>query len=604
MAIETTTRSANQLDVGPSAYVGLAQAFNTDRLTNFLIEDKRRDEAEAEKKKKEAEEKKKLANAKIQELSTLELGETRQVDYEGVAGVYRDFLDYTTENIYQLLDTVNNPDKWAEYQRMKADLTQAAYASMQMSERKAELTEKLGQDEYLNMANLNAEIIDKISNTPIIKDGKINQEAIDLMAEELVPGKDFAELMQERARGLESQGEDKLSFISQAGNDIMIVQEGEIDENNLREYARDILSSTEGNFAINSYFNEKSQPFNELGEKKQNELLDKAVNDLKLFIKRDNTYMNLGDDNDYGGVGDVKGVDDLDFTEYLLGSSMAAGNAAVGGNVSVPLSNGGYAIYSRVVEEQEGGNKIDKYLPFGYVDVSNKYHAKNVDKNLLPEYFKSEIGTSMSGGIRNTLNSVIIDRNKRSTSDYKIDENALIAKYKQKDKNIKTLEDVLEYQIGKEGFVSLISKRDDYEIYDMSQANIDVVDAKGNQSANVKPDDIQGHMTEAMRTAADKGSTSSMSIRIANDNLVLNFEKMAGENAYEITDSSGRVLLDKTQTQGRGIEEISKMLYEQQIKSEVRKRTVTTTKSKFNMNIFDPDWQGDVDSTGDDGTLN
>lgn len=603
MAIETTTRPANQLDVGPSAYVGLAQAFNTDRLTNFLIEDKRRDEAEAEKKKKEAQERKKLANAKIQELSTLELGETRQIDYEGVAGVYKDFLDYTTDNIYELLDTANFPDKWAEYQKMKADLTQAAYASMQMSEKKAELTEKLGSDEYLNMANLNAGIIDQISNTPIIKDGKINQEAIDLMAEELVPGKDFAELMQERAKGLESQGEDQLSFISRAGNDIMIIQEGEINEDNLRAYARDILSSTEGNFAINSYFNERSEPFNDLPEKKQNELLDKAVNDLKLFIKRDNTYLNLGDDNDYGGVGDVKGVDDLDFTDYLLGSSMAAGVTAVGSNVSVPLSNGGYAIYTRAVKPDGGGNEIEYYLPFGYVDNNNEYHAKNVDRNLLPEYFKSEIATSSSGGIKNTLDSIIVDRNKRSTSDYKIDENALVAKYNQKDKNIKTLEDVLEYQIGKDGFAGLISERDDYEIYDMSQANIDVVNASGDVTSNVKPDAIKKHMTDAMRNAADKGSSSRISINIANDNIVLNFEKMAGENAYEVKDSSGRILLDKDQTQGKSIEEISNLLYEQQIKSEVRKRNITTTRSKFNIGIFNAGAAGGAD-TGDDGTLN
>lgn len=547
-----------------------------------IVESKIKNQAilmqEAAKKKKERDE---AVKSLLDEASSVDMTGARQTDMVGLTTQYNSLVDFATENVDQIYNPADDPKKYSEYKSQLNQLTKYSQMSKQRQTFINKLIEDLAdKDQYQQRAVENKELILKVQNTPMFnEDGSFNEEFTKVGNTKLKSGVGFVDAAANFAKGFKFE-EGQVYATTVNGEKVLITENDQLSREKLEDFAVQFLSSTNGTLAMGERYS-RDKAFSLLTDEEQQQAVDDFVNVMIPYLDSSITAKFFPSEG--GSGGSAPDPMSMNYVPYVLGENGIglAENSKYAGTqtVVVDLKDGGQAVMMIAKSRNEEGE----------VTSSNALHLGNIvtdqngDKRIsataiapsdLPDDFKAiypYINPEQSAS------QILDDLNLTAPqAKNKINRDKLQNNY-----NVGSLAGVLESQLNsfieKEGW-DTFKKRS--KLLDGRMTNQKVGFSVGAEdSREVSIPDLKNEMVSAFELVRENNKTEQIVIAVGNNTYTYKIVK-AGDAAFEVEGSNGRIIMGKNE-QGVGTpQEVSTKLYNI-ISNQLSNKTLFDSKYEF-----------------------
>lgn len=563
-------QSLSQQEVASQNRLAEQQIQDTKSLTDLqisgaknIVESRVKNQAvlmqEAAKKKKERDD---AVKSLLDEASGVDMTGARQNDMVGLTQQYNSLVEFVTENVDQIYNPADDPQKYSEYKSNLNELTKYAQMSKQ---RQAFVNELIGdladKEQYQQRAVENKELIQKVQNTPMFKeDGSFNEEFTTVGNTKLKSGVGFVDAAANFAKGFKTE-EGQLYATTVNGEKVLVTDSGQLSRQKLEDFAVQFLSSTNGTLAMGERYS-RDKAFSLLTEEEKQQAVDDFVNVMIPYLDSEISAKFFPDESS-GGGGSYDTPLRLDYVPYVLGKTSLglSENSEYSGaqTVVVKLNNGSEAIMMVNKSRNEEGELTDaNALHLGNIVVDEngekRISATAIAPELLPDDFRSaytykkpEVAASQILSDINTL---------APSAKSKINVENILKKY-----NASDLPSVLESQLNtyikEKGWGAFVNES---QLLDGSTSNQKVEFALGGSDpVETSLDVLNDEMTKAFVDVQQTKDTGNITINVGQNTYSFAIE-WSGNAAFKVFDASGRVVLSEKSAIGDP-QYASKMLY-------------------------------------------
>lgn len=587
-------------------YSGLAQTFDTSQIvqqavqsTNLLAQQQAQiSQQQAQQKAdamkslsdqasqfalKDAEQRIQIKKEKDAAIKSL-LDEVGAVDMSGILPRHNEYImeeykaleEYVAENVNDIYNPADNPAKYTEFKRKKGQLIKDISKSKSLVAKIAKDTEELASNElYQNRWQANKEQIQSLTTLSLD-----NENYSTLATAPLKAGIDSDEYMRGIGTKIQPQG-GSYSIESVDGKQLLVVKDNVLDYEQLVNFYEGELSSNKGRLAVAERYNIDN--YDALNDKQKRAIAEDFAKQTREYLKNDIKVTNVTA-SDSGGGGSTPSDAIVDLVPYAIGqNTLAAFGDASADMVAIPLSNGGTALFDRVVEKKEGQQGTTERLMYmGSVledeNMERSFSVADIDISQLPPEIRGVFGSNIDTRANNTYNQILDKINEQSgnTANDKASLEALKKKYK-----VNTISEVAQAQFN-EKFKDKKAREwlSEINAKEFGDKSADIKTTVDGSEVGSKMSDVNESIKNVISSASTKGDKKTITFGVGNDAYSITVEAMSG-NAFDVK-SGDITLLGKNDTQGKTPEEISNMIYNK-IQGDLRLRASYSTRYSFGL---------------------
>lgn len=586
-------------------YSGLAQTFDTSQIvqqavqsTNLLAQQQAQiSQQQAQQKAdamkslsdqasqfalKDAEQKIQIKKEKDAAIKSL-LDEVGAIDMSGILpghneeimAEYKELEEFVAKNINDIYNPSNNTAKYTEFKRKKGQLIKDISKSKSLVATIAKKTEELASNElYQNRWRRNKQQIEALTTLSLN-----DPDYSTLSTAPLKAGIDSDEYMREIGTKIQPQG-GNYSIESVGGKELLVVKDNVLDYEQLVNFYEAELSSNKGQLAVAERYNIDN--YDVLDNEKKRAIAEDFASQTAKYLENDIKVTNVTDDSDSGGGRAGEGR--VDLVPYAIGqNTFASFGDASSDLVAVPLSNGGTALFDRVVEKKEGQEGTTERLMYmGSVlddGLERKFSVDDISPSDLPPAITEAFGNSITLNANDVYNQILdkINEQPGNTADYKASLEALKKKY-----GVDNIADVAQAQFN-ERFKDKKAREwlSQIDAKEFSDGAADIITSVDGTNVSSKMSEVNQSIENVISSLSSKGDKRTITFGTGNGAYSMTIQAMSG-GAFDV--KSGDInLLDKNDTQGKSPEQISNMIYNK-IQGDLRLRASYLTQYSFGVN--------------------
>lgn len=507
----------------------------------------------------------------LDEVGAVDMSGILPAHNEAIMAEYKELEEFVAENVNEIYNPSNNTAKYTEFKRKKGQLIKDISKSKSLVATIAKNTEELASNElYQNRWKRNEQQIRALT-TLALDDADYST----LSTAPLKAGIDSDEYMREIGTKIQPQG-GSYSIESVGGKELLVVKDNVLDYEELVNFYEQELASNKGMLAVGQRWDIDN--YNTLSEEKKRAIAEDFASQTAKYLKNDIKVTNVTA-SDSGGGGSTPSDATVDLVPYAIGeNTFAAFGVDSSDLVAVPLSNGGTALFDRVVEE----GTTERLMYMGSVlddGLERKFSVADISPSDLPPAITEAFGNSITLNANDVYNQILdkINEQTGNTAGDKASLEALKKKY-----GVDNIADVAQAQFN-ERFKDKKAREwlSQIDAKEFSDGAADIITSVDGTNVSSKMSEVNQSIENVISSLSSKGDKRTITFGTGNDAYSMTIEAMSG-GAFDV--KSGDInLLDKNDTQGKSPEQISNMIYNK-IQGDLRLRASYLTQYSFGVN--------------------